>query len=63
MFLESSREEKNLLLKVKNPEKYSFNPRALLNQLVDIYLHLDSPQFVMAVANDEVGYRYRYRFA
>ncbi|XP_065842413.1 ubiquitin conjugation factor E4 B-like isoform X2 [Oscarella lobularis] len=44
-------------LKVKNPEKYSFNPRALLNQLVDIYLHLDSPQFVMAVANDERSYR------
>jgi len=29
-------------LKVKNPEKYHFKPKELLDQLTDIYLNLDS---------------------
>ena len=42
-------------LKVRNPEKYGWEPKKLLNQLTDIYLHLDkSDKFAQAVANDEV---------
>ena len=41
-------------LKVKDPQKYGFQPRTLLIQLTDIYTHLDSPVFVEAVAGDEV---------
>jgi ubiquitin conjugation factor E4 B len=43
---------------VRNPEKYGWEPRRLLSQLVDIYLHLDSPDcsgFAAALAGDEVG--------
>merc|ERR1711962_1829577 len=29
-------------LKVKNPEKYSWDPKWLLSHLIDIYLHLDT---------------------
>ena len=42
-------------LKVKNPDKYGWEPRRLLDQLTDIYLHLDSPELATAIANDEVG--------
>lgn len=41
-------------LKVQNPEKYGWEPRRLLSQLVDIYLHLDCDQFAAAIAADEV---------
>ena len=41
-------------LKVKNPEKYGWEPRRLQDQLTDIYLHLDSPELAAAIANDEV---------
>lgn len=41
-------------LKVKTPEKYGWEPRRLLGQLVDIYLHLDCDQFAAAIAADEV---------
>ena len=41
-------------LKVKNPEKYGWEPRKLLNSLTDIYLHLDCPKFAQAIAEDEV---------
>jgi ubiquitin conjugation factor E4 B len=46
---------KNLI--VKNREKYSFDPKKLLDLLTSIYLHL-SPydRFAEAVANDEVSY-------
>ncbi|KAI8620007.1 ubiquitin elongating factor core-domain-containing protein [Chytriomyces sp. MP71] len=45
-------------LKVKNPEKYRFNPKALLTKLVDIFLHLAHRiEFVQAVAKDERSYR------
>ena len=41
-------------LKVHNPEKYGWEPKKLLSQLTDIYLHLDSDKFAQALANDEV---------
>ena len=41
-------------LKVKNPEKYGWEPRILLGQLADIYLHLDCDLFAAALARDEV---------
>ncbi|KAF4524156.1 hypothetical protein B566_EDAN010611 [Ephemera danica] len=47
-------------LKVRNPEKYGWEPRRLLSQLVDIYLHLDSPDcpgFAAALAGDERSFR------
>jgi len=42
-------------LKVKNPDKYGWEPRRLLSQLVDIYLHLDCAEFAAALAGDEVS--------
>ncbi|CAH0588924.1 unnamed protein product [Chrysodeixis includens] len=44
-------------LKVRRPEKYGWEPRRLLSQLVDIYLHLDSPLFHAALAADERSFR------
>jgi len=41
-------------LKVNNGEKYGWEPRRLLSQLVDIYLHLDCKEFAAALAGDEV---------
>ena len=41
-------------LKVRNPEKYGWEPKRLLNQLTDLYLHLDCDEFAQAIANDEV---------
>lgn len=43
-------------LKVKNPEKYGWEPKELLNRLTDIYLHLDCDEFAMAIASDEVNF-------
>ena len=43
-----------LLLQVKEPEKYGFDPKHLLGQLSDIYLHLNCDEFAQAVASDEV---------
>ena len=40
-------------LKVRKPQKYGWEPRALLSQLVDIYLHLDCDNFAAALASDE----------
>uniref|UniRef100_A0A224XMQ8 Putative ubiquitin conjugation factor e4 b n=1 Tax=Panstrongylus lignarius TaxID=156445 RepID=A0A224XMQ8_9HEMI len=37
-------------LKVNTPEKYGWEPRRLLGQLVDIYLHLDCDEFASAIA-------------
>ncbi|XP_048766609.1 ubiquitin conjugation factor E4 B-like [Ostrea edulis] len=45
-------------LKVKNPEKYGWEPKELLNRLTDIYLHLDCDEFAMAIASDERSYRH-----
>ncbi|KAG8298315.1 Ubiquitin conjugation factor E4 B [Homalodisca vitripennis] len=44
-------------LKVRTPDKYGWEPRRLLGQLVDIYLHLDCDQFAAAVASDERSFR------
>ena len=43
-------------IKVKDPEKFNFSPKQLLNLLTDIYLHLDSNALVIAVATDERSY-------
>jgi hypothetical protein len=42
-------------LKVRMPEKYGWEPRRLLSQLADIYLHLDCEGFAAALAGDEVS--------
>ena len=42
-------------LKVKNPEKYGWEPKWLLSHLIDIYLHLDSEALITAIANDQVN--------
>uniref|UniRef100_A0A069DY57 Ubiquitin conjugation factor E4 B n=1 Tax=Panstrongylus megistus TaxID=65343 RepID=A0A069DY57_9HEMI len=44
-------------LKVNTPEKYGWEPRRLLGQLVDIYLHLDCDEFASAIAADERSFR------
>ncbi|KAI8831014.1 ubiquitin elongating factor core-domain-containing protein [Chytriomyces cf. hyalinus JEL632] len=45
-------------LKVKNPEKYGFDPKSLLTKLVEIFLHLaHRSEFIQAVARDERSYR------
>ena len=41
-------------LKVKNPTKYGWEPKKLLNRLTDIYIHLDCKEFLNAIAQDEV---------
>lgn len=43
-------------LKVKNPAKYGWEPKKLLNTLTDIYLHLDCEDFATAIAQDERSY-------
>lgn len=42
---------------MKDPEKYNFSPKQLLNLLTDVYLHLDSDTLVVAVATDDRSYR------
>ncbi|CAL4217434.1 unnamed protein product, partial [Meganyctiphanes norvegica] len=42
-------------LKVRQADKYGWEPRKLLEQLVDIYLHLDSEKFAQSMANDETS--------
>ena len=45
-------------LHVKDPEKYRFNPRALLSDIFQIYLNLgDQPEFITAVAKDGRSYK------
>jgi len=49
---------KSRSLKVENPEKYSFNPKVLLPEIVDIYINLGGvPAFVEAVAGDGRSYK------
>ncbi|XP_053210295.1 ubiquitin conjugation factor E4 B-like [Panonychus citri] len=43
-------------LKVKNPDRYGWSPKKVLNQITDIYLHLDSEKFCEAIAADERSY-------
>ncbi|XP_018354562.1 PREDICTED: ubiquitin conjugation factor E4 B [Trachymyrmex septentrionalis] len=40
-------------LRVRTQQKYGWQPRTLLSQLVDIYLHLDCDNFAAALASDE----------
>ncbi|KAI9297406.1 U-box-domain-containing protein [Neoconidiobolus thromboides FSU 785] len=43
-------------LKVKNAKEYGFQPRALLSQLLMIFVHLKSKDFVSALAEDGRSY-------
>jgi len=44
-------------LKVRDPEKYKFQPRILLGEIIQIFLNLsDQPTFVQAVAGDGRSY-------
>ena len=50
---------KSRTLKVENPEKYHFNPKTLLPELVDIYVNLGTaPAFIEAVAADGRSYKH-----
>lgn len=43
---------------VRNPEKYRFNPRALLGEIVTVYLNLaEKPAFIGAIAKDGRSYK------
>ena len=45
-------------LKVKNPEKYKFDPRALLSDIVQVFLNLsDEEEFARGVAEDGRSYK------
>ncbi|KIM56094.1 hypothetical protein SCLCIDRAFT_133427 [Scleroderma citrinum Foug A] len=45
-------------LKVKEPEKYNFNPRLLLSDILQVYLNLSGEdEFARAVANDGRSYK------
>lgn len=44
--------------KVKNADNYGWEPRRVLDQLTDIYLHLDSDVFAQALAADERSFRF-----
>lgn len=45
-------------LKVKEPEKYKFNPKQLLSDIIEVFLNLsDQGEFVQAVASDGRSYR------
>jgi len=45
-------------LKVKNPDKYKFNPTQLLSDILQVYLNLsDQGEFVKAVAGEGRSYR------
>lgn len=49
---------KRLNLDVGNLSEYGFNPRALLSEIVDVYLNLmDKESFVLAVARDGRSYK------
>ncbi|KAG2102251.1 ubiquitin elongating factor core-domain-containing protein [Suillus discolor] len=45
-------------LRVQDPEKYKFNPRQLLSDILQVYINLsDQEEFVRAVANDGRSYK------
>lgn len=49
---------KSRMLKVENPDKYHFNPRTLLPEIVGLYLNLGFSQtFIEAVASDGRSYK------
>lgn len=43
---------------MKNADNYGWEPRRVLDQLTDIYLHLDSDVFAQALAADERSFRF-----
>ena len=43
-------------MQVEKPEKYGFNPKLLLSQLIDIYLHLKGEVLARAVVEDQRSY-------
>ncbi|KAF8862296.1 hypothetical protein BDZ45DRAFT_616996 [Acephala macrosclerotiorum] len=49
---------KSTNLKVEDPKKYQFDPKTLLSEFIDIYLHLGvSDNFIEAVARDGRSYK------
>ncbi len=49
---------KSTSLKVDNLQEYNFNPKALLSEIVDVYLNLsDKENFILAVARDGRSYK------
>ena len=49
---------KDARLKVENPKDYGFYPKALLLEIVDVYLNLgEKPNFILAVARDGRCYK------
>ncbi|KAG5681557.1 hypothetical protein PVAND_010977 [Polypedilum vanderplanki] len=40
-------------LRVRNPSRYGWEPRRLLGQIIDIYIHLSSDEFAASLARDE----------
>ena len=45
-------------LKVDNLQEYHFNPKALLGEIVDVYINLmDKENFILAVARDGRSYK------
>ena len=45
-------------LRVRNPEKYHFNPRALLSEITSVYLNLAAFEpFILAIAKDGRSYK------
>ena len=38
---------------MKQPEKYNWDPKWMLDHLIDIYLHLDTKTLAAALANDQ----------
>ncbi|EPZ32290.1 U box domain-containing protein [Rozella allomycis CSF55] len=45
-------------LKVRNPEKYKFNPKGLLSDLIDLYLNLSSQPFIAALSKDQRSFKF-----
>lgn len=49
---------KSTSLKVDNLQEYNFNPKALLSEIVDVYLNLSEKEnFILAVARDGRSYK------
>jgi ubiquitin conjugation factor E4 B len=49
---------KSATLRVDNLQEYGFNPRALLSEIVDVYLNLTGKEnFILAVARDGRSYK------
>ncbi|XP_012159781.1 ubiquitin conjugation factor E4 B isoform X2 [Ceratitis capitata] len=44
-------------LKVRNPTKYGWEPRRMLGEIFDLYIHLDCDRFAQALAADERSFQ------